>query len=234
MTSETEQTQLGPTEWLLILAFGSAGVAVTMIGMGLVSHVAIGAHTAWYAARAAGMLAYVLATLSVAFGIAISSRAGKFLGKANVAETHRVLSLLTLFAIGAHALFLMLDQYSSFGLRDMLVPFATWYRPFWTGLGIIAAYLTAAVYVSFYLRPLIGYRAWRAFHFLAFAVFVMGTVHGLFAGADSGQTWALTMYGGGTALVLGLLAYRIGQAQQARAPQPVRRLDSLKTAPSDA
>jgi predicted ferric reductase len=235
--TDRSSTALGAPEWLMVLLCGFAGIGVAMVAvevLPLATSVTVGAHTWWYGARAAGMMAYVLSTLSVAFGIAISARAGKFIGKANVAETHRVLSLLSLFAIGAHTLFLSLDQYANFGLRDLAVPFATWYKPFWTGLGIIAAYLAASVYASVYLRSFIGYKAWRAFHFLAFAVFAMGTLHGIFAGTDTGAAWALAIYGGGTALVPGLLAYRIGQVRQAKAARPVRRLESLKAAPSDA
>src|SRR5205823_3787938 len=123
----------------------------------------------------------------------------------------RVLSLLTLFAIGAHLLFLALDQYAAFSSSDLLVPFAGWYRPVWSGLGIIAAYLAAALYFSFYLHPLIGYKAWRAFHFAAFGAFVLATLHGLFAGTDTGAAWALALYGCGTVSVLVLLAYRMAR-----------------------
>jgi hypothetical protein len=45
-------------------------------------------------------------------------------------------------------LFLALDSYAKFGALDLLVPFASWYRPVWTGLGIIAAYLALAVYAA--------------------------------------------------------------------------------------
>ena len=126
-----------------------------------------------------------------------------------MADVHRALSLLCLIAMGAHTLFLGLDQYADFTLSELFIPFVTWYKPVWTSLGIIAAYVTLAVYISFYLRPYIGYKAWRSFHYLAFGVFGLGTLHGLFAGTDSGNAWALAMYGGCTAVVLSLLAYRI-------------------------
>lgn len=180
--------------------------------------------TAWHGARAAGMVAYVLATASVLFGMAITTRLGtKMLGKASVADVHRALSLLSLFAIGAHTLFLMLDSYAKFGFADIAVPFATWYRTFWTGLGIIAAYLFIAVYASFYVRSLVGYRAWRAFHYASFGVFVLGTLHGIFAGSDSGAPWALAIYLGCTAAVAAMFAYRVSArtvSQSAREAAP--------------
>lgn len=189
-----------------------------------------GGQFTWYAARAAGIVAYLLAASSVAFGIATSTKlGGRFLGKGNVADIHRSLSLLTLIAIGAHTLFLGLDQYANFTLSELFIPFVTWYEPVWTSLGIIAAYVAAAVYVSFYLRPYIGYKAWRSFHYLAFAVFALGTLHGLFAGTDSGEMWALGMYVGCTAAVLTLLAYRIAGRQQATMPL---RLANVRVVPN--
>jgi len=169
-----------------------------------------GGQIAWYAARASGMIAYVLATASVLFGIATSARlGGRVLGKGNIADAHRALSLLTLIAIGAHALFLSLDSYADFGLSDLFVPLATSYRPLWTGLGIVAAYVIVVVYVSFYIRPLIGFKAWRAFHYLAFAVFGLGAAHGIMAGADTHAALALALYAGTIATVLAMLVYRV-------------------------
>jgi sulfoxide reductase heme-binding subunit YedZ len=186
-----------------------AGLAILQFLPMLLS-VRLPGQTAWYGARAAGMMAYLLATASVLFGMGITTRmGGRFLGKANIADTHRSLSLLSLVAIGAHTLFLALDSYAKFGPVDLFVPLATWYKPAWTGLGIIAAYLAVAVYASFYLRSLIGYKAWRTFHYAAFAVFVLGTFHGLFAGSDAGTAWALAIYGSSTAAVLSMFAYRM-------------------------
>lgn len=189
-----------------------------------------GGQFTWYAARAAGTVAYLLAAGSVAFGIATSTKlGGRILGKGNVADVHRALSLLCLIAIGAHTLFLGLDQYADFTLSELFIPFVTWYKPVWTGLGIIATYLTLAVYASFYLRPYIGYRAWRSFHYLAFGVFGLGTLHGLFAGTDSGEAWALAMYAGCTIAVVSLLACRIASRQPAF---PSVRLENVRVAPS--
>lgn len=181
-----------------------------------------GAQFPWYAARASGMVAYLLATGSVVLGIATSTRlGGRLFGKANVADTHRSLSLLMLMAIGAHTLFLALDSYSKFTASELFVPFVTSYRPVWTGLGIIAAYMALAVYASFYIRPMIGYKTWRAFHYLAFAVFGLGTVHGLLSGSDSGAVWALGIDAMSVGAVALMLAYRI--ATRRAAPAAIRR-----------
>jgi sulfoxide reductase heme-binding subunit YedZ len=65
------------------------------------------------------------------------------------------------------------------------------------------------VYVSFPLRKRIGARAWRRLHWLTYAVFALATVHGLAAGSDTRETWALALYGAATGAVLGATAWRI-------------------------
>ena len=189
----------------VLLTVVLVGAALAVSGAG-----ATGSHAAWYAARASGLTAYVLATASVLFGLASATRAGnRKPGLGFVTDVHRALSLLTLVVIGGHVLFLALDSYASFGPLDLLVPFASWYRPVWTGVGVLAAYLAIAVYASFYVRSRIGYGAWRMFHYASFGVFGLGTIHGILAGTDGGTLWASLIYAGAIASVALLGAYRL-------------------------
>jgi hypothetical protein len=187
----------------LTVLFGA--IALAVIGAGTAN-----GHVVWFAARASGLTAYVLATASVLFGLASASRVGNPKpGLGVVTDVHRALSLLTLVAIGGHVLFLGLDSYARFGPLDLLVPFASWYRPTWTGLGVLAGYLSVAVFASFYIRTWISYRAWRVFHYAAFGVFGLGTIHGVLAGTDSGTLLASTIYAGAIASVGLMGAYRL-------------------------
>jgi sulfoxide reductase heme-binding subunit YedZ len=194
---------LGSLAVPLIVLFGA--VALVVIGAGTAN-----GHVVWFAARASGLTAYVLATASVLFGLASATRAGNQKpGIGFVTDVHRALSLLTLVAIGGHVLFLALDSYANFGPLDLFVPFASWYRPTWTGLGVLAGYLSVAVFISFYIRTWIGYHAWRVFHYAAFAVFGLGTIHGVLAGTDSSTLLASTIYAGAIASVALMGAYRL-------------------------
>lgn len=58
-----------------------------------------------------------------------------------------------------------------------------------------------------YLRDSIGYRAWRALHYLSFAVYLLATFHALGEGTDSASSQALLIYWAG-AVVVGLLTVR--------------------------
>ena len=59
----------------------------------------------------------------------------------------------------------------------MLVPFSMDYRPLFSGLGVIAAYLAAVLGLSFYLRRHIGAKLWRKAHRVTVVVYVLGVVH---------------------------------------------------------
>ena len=63
------------------------------------------------------------------------------------------------------------------------------YRPLWLGLGAVAFDLLSALVVTSLLRARIGYRAWRAVHWLAYASWPFALVHGLGTGSDSRFGW---------------------------------------------
>jgi predicted ferric reductase len=181
-------------------------------------------HAVWLGARSAGLVAYGLATCSVLVGVtAFAWSRDRNPSRAIAYDLHRSLALLTLLVVGAHVLLLALDRFVRFGAKDLLVPFASWYRPAWTGFGVLAAYLLLAVYLSFYVRSRIGYKTWRTLHYASFAIFVMGTVHGLRAGSDSAAIWARWLYTVAILAVAVAVAYRlvwVASPQPARAREP--------------
>ena len=177
-------------------------------------------HAVWLGARSAGLVAYALATCSVLFGLVTATwTRDRNPGRAIVYDTHRALSLLTVLVVAGHVLLLAFDRYTQFGPTDLLVPFTSWYRPVWTGLGVLAAYVLLVVYASFYVRSRIGYKTWRTLHYATFAVFVMATAHGLRAGSDSGTLWARGLYTAAVFAVAWVVAYRLLQVANAK---PVR------------
>ena len=70
-------------------------------------------------------------------------------------------------------------------------------------------YLMAVVIATFYLRPLVPYKAWRLIHYGTFAVFTMALAHGIGAGTDSDTAWASLIYVLGGSTVVGLLLARL-------------------------
>jgi sulfoxide reductase heme-binding subunit YedZ len=151
--------------------------------------------TFWILARASGLTAYVLLTLSVLAGLVVKSRPfGRALNAAAVTDTHRVLSLLALSAVALHGFTLVLDRTVRIGIGALLIPGLAGYRPVATALGVVAAELAALVVVSFKLRTRIGFRNWRRLHWATYAVFALATAHGLAAGTDTSRPWSMGLY----------------------------------------
>lgn len=164
----------------------------------------------WDVARVGGLMAYVLTTASVLIGIGLSLKWRSPTWPRFVTnELHRFVTLVALVFVGAHTLAVAIDPFIGFTPLEVLVPLASHYRPVWVALGIVAAYLAIAVYLSEKIRSRIGYDWWRRFHFLAFLVFVMATLHGLGTGSDTRAAWAVVMYAICGLSVIGLLTLRL-------------------------
>src|SRR4030081_1916682 len=144
----------------------------------------------WYTARGAGVVSLLLLTGSVGLGVASTWRTSpgscpRFL----VGALHRNVALLTLVFLGIHIVTAVVDPFTHRGWTAAVIPFASWYRPFWLGLGTIAAELLVAIVATSLLRRFLGYGAWRAIHWLTYASWPVALIHGLGTGTDSGSAW---------------------------------------------
>ena len=179
--------------------------------------------TFWIEARASGMLAFALLTLSVVAGLVLKSRPfGTALKPATVTDTHRFLALLCLSATGIHVVALVLDSTIHIGILGLLVPGFVPYRPVWVGVGVVAAELMVLVYASFSQRKRIGAKNWRRLHWATYGIFGAMIVHGVMAGTDTKQAWALGMYLGAIGVVVMATAWRVlvSPAKPKRPPRP--------------
>ena len=146
--------------------------------------------TFWILARASGLTAYFLLTLSVLAGLVLKSRPfGRKLSAAAVVDTHRFLATLGLGAVGLHALTLVLDSTIQVSLPALVVPGLVSYRPVWVAMGVVAVDLMILVIVSFPLRKRIGMKAWRRLHWATYALWPVALMHALGNGTDGASTW---------------------------------------------
>lgn len=183
------------------------------------------AQTMWYITRAAGLTSYLLLWLSVAWGMAVSSKIlDALLHRSFTYDFHEFLSLAAIGFIALHMGVLFFDSYMPYNLAQMLVPFLSPYRPLWVGIGVIALYLTLLVTGTFYLRGRIGMKAFRSIHILSLVAYLGVTLHGLMSGADSSLPVVLVMYAGTFLVVIFLTAYWIflvvQKGSKARKPVP--------------
>jgi len=165
----------------------------------------------WNVARAGGFTAYILLTLAVIVGLALSTQlqSARRWPRLINNELHNFLTLLGTIFLVVHILAVWLDPFTHFGWNEILIPLASRYRPGWMALGIVAFYLGIAIGLSTWLRPHIGYVWWRRFHILTLGIFVLATLHGLGAGSDAQTPWALGTYLTSSALVALLLCRRV-------------------------
>lgn len=141
----------------------------------------------WYLSRATGLVAWGLAVASILLGLALATRA---LGKRPPAPwllaLHRWVSGLTvLFTVG-HIGAIVGDSYVHFGVADVLVPFASSWRPSAVATGVVAAWLLVAIELTSLQVRRLPKRAWHAIHMSSYLVAALATVHGVMAGADAG------------------------------------------------
>jgi predicted ferric reductase len=165
----------------------------------------------WDIARAGGFTAYILLTLAVIVGLALSTqiqspnRWPRLLNS----ELHNFLTLIATIFLGVHILATWIDPYTRFSWNEILIPLASHYRPEWMALGIVALYLGIAIGISTWLRPHIGYKLWRQLHVLTLVIFALATIHGIGTGSDTQTPWALGIYLVSSMLVGMLLCRRL-------------------------
>ena len=162
----------------------------------------------WYVTRAAGLTGYFLLWLSMAWGLAISSKIlqGAIEGTFTY-DFHEFLSLLGIGFILLHVIVLLFDRFLPFSVPQTLIPFIDTYRPLWVGLGIIGFYLFLLVTVTFYMRRTIGTQAFRSIHALSLVGYLGATLHGLFAGTDSALWMTKLLYAITFIVIVFLTAY---------------------------
>ncbi|GAC1383311.1 MAG: hypothetical protein NVSMB33_11160 [Ktedonobacteraceae bacterium] len=177
----------------------------------------------WNVARAGGFTAYILLTLAVIAGLALSSqwqfpRWPRLINN----ELRNFLTLLSTIFIVVHILAIWVDPFTHFGWVDVFIPFLSSYRPVWMALGIVALYLGLAIGISTWLRPRIGYSWWRRLHVLTLLAYAIVTVHGIGTGSDTQTWWGLSIYVVSIALVGGLLCrHLLVPANERSRPHPV-------------
>ncbi|MCF8565415.1 ferric reductase-like transmembrane domain-containing protein [Alicyclobacillus tolerans] len=149
----------------------------------------------WYMARSAGFTAYLLLSLTVVLGVSNTSAVwDRWKLRKLITQMHQYASLLVVPFIAFHLWGLYQDTTIQFHLASFLLPFHAAYRPFATTLGVLSLYGMVILIGSSYLMKRMGPKTWRSIHFLSFPTFVLVTLHGMLAGTDSGQRWALFIY----------------------------------------
>jgi methionine sulfoxide reductase heme-binding subunit len=139
---------------------------------------------AWLVARAAGLVALGLLTVSMWLGLSMSTRLLGTRRQKALFEWHRTLVWTGLSMVALHAIALLFDPTLHFGPAALIVPLAAPWHPAVVAAGVVAGWLMLMLALSFRLRRWIGQRGWRRLHYASFVAFVLAVGHALVAGTD--------------------------------------------------
>lgn len=166
----------------------------------------------WYLTRGTGLVALIVLSAVVVLGVMTSvawdsRRWPRFASQA----MHRNLSLFALALIAVHVTTTVVDGYTPIGFVDAVVPFRSPYRSFWLGLGALAFDVLLAVALTSAVRHRLGYRTWKAVHWMAYASWPVAVLHGLGTGTDALSRIGLVVNGACLLAVAAAVAWRLNQ-----------------------
>jgi ferredoxin-NADP reductase/DMSO/TMAO reductase YedYZ heme-binding membrane subunit len=151
-------------------------------------------HIWWYITRASALIAWVLMTMSVLWGILLSTRVmRKIDNPAWLQDLHRYLGGMTLIMVALHMVSLMLDGWLKFSLAETLVPFATDFKPLPVALGIVAFYLLLAVQGSSLMMNKLPRKFWKGLHYSSYVALLLVSLHAGWTGTDVSSWWYRTL-----------------------------------------
>jgi DMSO/TMAO reductase YedYZ heme-binding membrane subunit len=171
----------------------------------------------WYVSRAGGIIALLLAAASVIWGLLLSTKvldgqpSPKWL-----LSLHRYLGTLSVVFTGVHVVGLVADNFVHFGWADILVPFASSWKPGAVAWGIVTMYLLIAVQLTSVFMKRIPRRWWKRIHLTSYLLFWTGIIHGVQAGTDGKNPLYIASTALLTLIVVFLTVFRVLTARRHR------------------
>jgi hypothetical protein len=170
----------------------------------------------WYLARGTGVVSQLLLSAIVIIGILGPLRvAAPRWPRFAIDTLHRDLSLLVIVVLVAHIVTSVLDGFAPIRWLDAVIPLGDRYRPLWLGLGALSFDLLLALVITSLVRRRLGYRAWQAIHWAAYASWPVAVLHGLGTGTDASSGWMLVLTAACLAAVLVAVGIRIARSSEA-------------------
>ena len=190
----------------------------------------------WYVARASGLVAWSFAIASILWGLALSTRAlGKQPRAPWLLDLHRFLGGATIVLTLVHMGALIADSYVTFDVADVVVPWASEWRPTAVAWGVVAFWLLVAIQLTSRWMKRLPKRLWRGVHLSSYVVAILATVHGLGAGADAEHPVVALAWPLASAAIVFFTAYRaIGPGRRGDAPATVAPATSDRRAAIEA
>lgn len=190
-----------------------------------------GSHAFWLASRASGVVAVAMLTFTVIVGLSIGGRLPFGIKARDLTRIHEFCSLAAIVAIVAHGALLIGDPWLAPTVTQLVVPFQLEYETIYTGLGIVAGWITVLLGLSYYIRDQIGLKRWKTIHRFTIVGYAMSVVHVLGSGTDASEAWLMWPLLISTGVVAVLFAIRMRGAKGGTSPQ---RPDGQSLRPSSS
>ena len=173
---------------------------------------AAGSQGLWFVSRGSGLALLVAVSAVMVLGIAarVGSAPARW-PRFAVGELHRNLALFSVAFLVLHVVTAILDPFVTIGWAATILPFASGYRTLAIGLGTLAVDLGGAVLLTSLGRARLGYRGWRAVHWLAYLAWPVAFAHSLIVGTDLRIWWVALIEWGSAASVATAIVARILQ-----------------------
>lgn len=149
----------------------------------------------WYLTRASGLVATLALFILMLSGVGfITGHSFKFLEPITAWATHRALGIVLGIATLIHISALYFDNFVPFNMKELLIPFASSYKPievfgiylgsFYVALGILSLYIFAGIILTslFWIdkKPSI----WKWMHLSSYIATFLIFLHALYLGTD--------------------------------------------------
>lgn len=178
-------------------------------------------HIWWYVTRSSAIIAWALMSLSVVWGVLLSTRIfRKVDSPGHLQDLHRYFGSLALLGVAVHMVSLTLDGWLHFTPGQLLIPGHSLYRTIPVALGIIAFYLLVVVYGSSLLRDRLPPKFWKGLHYANYGAVLLIAFHAGLSGTDAGQWWYLSVSVFIISLTAIAIVVRIVMSSRSPAPGP--------------
>lgn len=173
--------------------------------------------TWWHLSRASGIVAWFGLAAATMLGILLATKLlGAHKRPAWLLDLHRFVGGLALTFTGLHLVALVADREVDFGPSELLIPFASSWRPLAVAFGVVSFWILAAVQVSSLMMRHVPRIWWKRIHRSSYVLFWTSTIHGAAAGTDA----TVPLYRGAVvAIVVMIIAATTYRVLTRRAPK---------------
>ncbi len=161
----------------------------------------------WLAARATGVTVLVLLAVMVFLGLALSHPdQAQWKQAKRIYPWHETLWVFVIAFLAVHVAAIVLDPYANVDVIGALLPGLSKYRTVPVALGSIALYAVLVTGATARWTKLLPSGLWLKLHRFAAVALVLGWIHGVLSGTDSGALAAI--YWGIAGVTVAAAAYR--------------------------